>query len=82
MTGTSLPLFVAVLVFASAAVTWAVRLTPPRVSVALACDREVCGDEPREFAHCGTCDRPRLSAMHADGAHTCLTCLTTTAGDQ
>ncbi|WP_431980056.1 hypothetical protein [Streptomyces qinglanensis] len=79
MTGEVLPWFGLVLLCAVVAIVWALRLTPPRVSTVPA-DRAVCGDEPTAMAWCGECAGRRLSAVHADGAHTCLTCLTTTAG--
>ncbi|MBQ1122599.1 hypothetical protein [Streptomyces sp. B15] len=81
MTGETLPWFALVLLLAVVAIVWALRLTPPRVS-AVPADREVCRDEPCEMAWCRECSAHRLSALHADGSHTCLTCLTTTAGDQ
>ncbi|MFI8853636.1 hypothetical protein ACIGW3_26070 [Streptomyces sp. NPDC053499] len=82
MTGEMLPWFALVLLLAVVAIVWALRLTPPWVSTVPVDDRDVCGDEPCEVMHCRTCRAPRLSSMHADGSHTCLTCLTTTAGDQ
>lgn len=79
MTAAELPLFGLVLVLATIAVSIAARLTPPRVTTA---DRPVCGDEPTDLAWCGSCVNTRLCALHDDGTHTCLTCLTTTAGGQ
>ncbi|MCZ1009932.1 hypothetical protein [Streptomyces lydicus] len=77
------PYLLAVLVLASAAITWAVRLAPRRVTAEPpAIDEPPVGGELCAMAYCGACQREQYSAMHEDGSHTCWTCRTTSAGDQ
>ncbi|WP_329151277.1 hypothetical protein OIU91_28525 [Streptomyces sp. NBC_01456] len=77
------PYFLAGLVLAAAAITWAVRLAPRRITAEQTTVDEVpVGGELCEMAYCGACRREQYSAMHEDGSHTCWTCRTTTAGDQ
>lgn len=77
------PLVGTLLVLGAMAITWAARLAPGRQRTPRAIEGRLPNDaEPCDFAWCVACGHRQYSAMHEDGAHTCFTCLTTTAGDQ